>query len=285
MVHARPAAPGTGADPLFLSAGRGGEVLPYRDLVENLDSGLPVFGLRRRAWTAERHRLGTVEELAAHYVEEIRQIQPDGPYRLGGFCFSGLVAYEMARQLQAAGRDHLDARDDRRVSVPAVAAASPTLAAGRASSRPSRSRRAVPAGASGCAAASRGRVRRAVYFRAGRACTELLAARNLQRLIPQRPWNLVLMASNLARMRYVPKTSDVRVEFFRAQRAPGSRPTPWDDLATRGVDLRQIVAPDIDHASMMHEPHVQMLAERLMRHLDGEANGDITSDSAVPHGG
>ncbi|GER81362.1 hypothetical protein KTAU_00010 [Thermogemmatispora aurantia] len=43
------------------------------------------------------------EEMAAAHIEAIRQIQPHGPYRLAGWCNGGLVAYEMARQLQAVG--------------------------------------------------------------------------------------------------------------------------------------------------------------------------------------
>jgi acyl carrier protein len=72
---------GNGQVPLFLIGWAGGEVLPYRDLVENLDSGVPVFGLRAPGVDRETPPLGTVEELAAYYKEEIRQVQPHGPYR------------------------------------------------------------------------------------------------------------------------------------------------------------------------------------------------------------
>jgi len=44
-----------------------------------------------------------IEEMAAHYLNEIRTVQPKGPYFFGGFSFGGLVAYEMAQQLHAAG--------------------------------------------------------------------------------------------------------------------------------------------------------------------------------------
>jgi thioesterase domain-containing protein len=46
----------------------------------------------------------SIEEIAAAHLEAARAIQPDGPYLLGGFCNGGLVAYEMARQLQAQGQ-------------------------------------------------------------------------------------------------------------------------------------------------------------------------------------
>ena len=45
----------------------------------------------------------TIEEGAASHIVELRKVQPKGPYRLGGFCVGGLVAFEMARQLEAAG--------------------------------------------------------------------------------------------------------------------------------------------------------------------------------------
>jgi thioesterase domain-containing protein len=44
-----------------------------------------------------------MEDMAAHYLQVVRSHQPEGPYYLGGYCFGGNVAYEMARQLQAQG--------------------------------------------------------------------------------------------------------------------------------------------------------------------------------------
>src|SRR5207248_10550730 len=107
------------------------------------------------------------------------------------------------------------------------------------------------------------KARYATYETMGPRVYERLEERNLQHLIPRRPVNLVYVASNLAGRRYVPRPADVRVEFFRAQTAPDSRPTPWEALAGRGVGLRQIVAPDIDHELMMREPHVRLLAAEL----------------------
>jgi thioesterase domain-containing protein len=80
--------------------------------------------------------------------------------------------------------------------------------------------------------------------------------------------NLVYVASNLARHRYVPRPADVRVAFFRAQTAPDPRPTPWETLAGRGVELRPIMGADINHERMMQEPHVRLLAAELARLLE-----------------
>jgi thioesterase domain-containing protein len=75
----------------------------------------------------------------------------------------------------------------------------------------------------------------------------------------------VLVASNLARLRYVPTPLDVRVVFFRAEPEPDSRPTPFDGVATCGVALRRIPST---HSKMMHEPHVRAVAAQLLRELE-----------------
>ena len=49
--------------------------------------------------------LTQVQEIAAGYIEEIRTVQPKGPYYLGGHSFGGLVAFEMAQQLNQLGED------------------------------------------------------------------------------------------------------------------------------------------------------------------------------------
>jgi thioesterase domain-containing protein len=46
----------------------------------------------------------SIEAMAAAYIHSIRAVQPEGPYLLGGFCAGGLLAYEVAQQLCAAGQ-------------------------------------------------------------------------------------------------------------------------------------------------------------------------------------
>jgi amino acid adenylation domain-containing protein len=258
--------------PLFLVAWAGGEVLPYRDLAEALGSDLPVFGLRAPGVDGRTPPLARVEELAAHYVSEMRRVQPSGPYQVAGFCFSGLVAYEMTRQLIQQGETVgllalIDAypwqprRQRSRVQAERVKlqAFKATDLRGKRSWIGNRVR------------ALRNRVSDLVYIRVGPRVYARLAVRNLHRRLPRRPWNLVLIASNLARIRYVPTSLDVRVDFFRAQTAADERPTPWDGVAGQGVHLRQIVAPGIQHERMMHEPYVELLAAEFTRAIAGAA--------------
>jgi FkbH-like protein len=86
--------------PLFLVHGAGGDVLwGYANLAHHTDPDQPIYGIQ--ASSAEK--FSTLEAMAAHYVGKVRAFQPTGPYRLGGYCFGGNVAQEMARQLEAEG--------------------------------------------------------------------------------------------------------------------------------------------------------------------------------------
>ena len=89
--------------PLFFIHGAGGTVIIYRDLARHLGTDQPIYGLQAQGLDGKQACLARVEDMAAHYLEAIRTIQPEGPYLLGGLSFGGTVAFEMARQLQARG--------------------------------------------------------------------------------------------------------------------------------------------------------------------------------------
>ncbi|HWD93513.1 MAG TPA: amino acid adenylation domain-containing protein [Verrucomicrobiae bacterium] len=91
--------------PLFLVHGAGGGMFwGYVNLSRHLGTDQPVYGLKSRGLDG-REELGSIEEMAAQYVADIRALQPHGPYHLGGYCFGGNVALEMARQFQAQGEE------------------------------------------------------------------------------------------------------------------------------------------------------------------------------------
>ncbi len=96
----------SGARPAFFCVhGVGGNVLELIDLARHIHADQPFFGIQAvgLAGRTPEHKL-TVEEMAQHYIREVREVQPEGPYFLGGSSFGGLVAYEMARQLAAVGQ-------------------------------------------------------------------------------------------------------------------------------------------------------------------------------------
>jgi amino acid adenylation domain-containing protein len=93
---------GTGS-PFFCLHDGYGDVLAYRELARLLGADRPVYGLRARGMDGRELPCDRVEDMARLHVEEIRQVQPKGPYYLGGNCFGGALAFETARQLLAAG--------------------------------------------------------------------------------------------------------------------------------------------------------------------------------------
>ncbi len=99
-----PIQPAGSLPPFYCVHGVGGNILEYMDLARYLDPGQPLYGLQAQGLDGKMPRHATVEEMAAHYVKEIRELQPEGPYYIGGSSFGGLVAHEVARLLLAEGK-------------------------------------------------------------------------------------------------------------------------------------------------------------------------------------
>jgi len=89
--------------PFFLVAGMFGNVLNLRHLARLIGVGRPFYGLQARGLYGDQAPHETLVEAATDYIAEMRQVQPHGPYLLGGFSGGGITAYEIARQLEAAG--------------------------------------------------------------------------------------------------------------------------------------------------------------------------------------
>ena len=89
--------------PLFLVHGAGGGMFwGYVNLARWLGSSQPVYGFKSRGLDGQEE-FARIEQMAAHYIRDLRSVQPRGPYYLGGYCFGGNVAYEMACQLAEQG--------------------------------------------------------------------------------------------------------------------------------------------------------------------------------------
>ncbi len=88
---------------LFLVHELTGEVIVYRDLVKSLPEQVTVYGLRARGIDRKVLPTRRLEEIAGQYITQIRALQADGPYYVGGLCFGGVVALEIAHQLERQG--------------------------------------------------------------------------------------------------------------------------------------------------------------------------------------
>lgn len=95
--------PGGRHPPFFCVPGAAGDVLYLRALAELLGPEQPFYGLQAQGLDGKTPFQTRIEEMAAHYLTEVRQLQPTGPYFLGGHSSGGLVAFEMACRLRQQG--------------------------------------------------------------------------------------------------------------------------------------------------------------------------------------
>src|SRR5207237_121289 len=83
----------------------GGNVLEYYDLARHLGNDQPFYGLQSVGLSDGNGPHARIEDMAAHYVKEIRELQPIGPYFIGGRSLGGIIAYDAARQLKEQGQE------------------------------------------------------------------------------------------------------------------------------------------------------------------------------------
>jgi len=89
--------------PLFIVHGAGLNILSFLNLIEHFEEDQPVYGIQGTAkGTDEWYE--SIEEMAAHYIDAIIKINPNGPYALVGFSIGGIITFEMARQLNERGK-------------------------------------------------------------------------------------------------------------------------------------------------------------------------------------
>jgi amino acid adenylation domain-containing protein len=268
--------------PFFCVHAVGGNVLEYYELARHLGDDQPFYGLQSRALTGGPAHT-TIEEMAAHYINEMRGVQPAGPYFLGGRSLGGIIAYEMARQLRAAGGDiALLAVLD---SYPIGHDRSPVNGVPQSSSMQRLARR-VNAHFSNIRSLP-GRQKVSYIFAKSKFGpvqvrstiwrTIYGAYKNLGLNLPQALRD-VEEFNWLAAQKYCPQPFDGRVTFFWASkdlRAKFDMVEGWQRLARGGVDLHEIAGTHLD---MIKEPHVSDLADKLKSCLtDRRSNHDAAS--------
>ena len=89
--------------PFYCVHGAGGNVLFLRELARRVGRDQPFYAFQAIGLDGVTPPLRSVEEMATHYIGELKTVQPHGPYYLGGYCFGSNVAFEMARQLEESG--------------------------------------------------------------------------------------------------------------------------------------------------------------------------------------
>ncbi len=91
--------------PLFMIHGGGLDVLSYVNLSKHFDDDQPFYGIQGTGPKGYGDWYESIEDMAAQYIDAIVKVNPKGPYALAGFCVGGVVAFEMARQLEKQGKE------------------------------------------------------------------------------------------------------------------------------------------------------------------------------------
>jgi thioesterase domain-containing protein/acyl carrier protein len=227
--------------PFFCIHGLGGTVLRFNALARHMGTDRPFYGVQAQGLEGDRAFHTNVEEMAAFYIKEIRALQPEGPYNIGGYSLGGLIAFEMARQLQADGQEVgvlalLDTYPGKPKSTKLLLSTLLTL--------PRQEQLAYVA-------------QRAKRIRRG-------IKRRFEALFLPRPLKEVRRVFAIAEDKYKPQVYFGSATWFRATekglRGVDNPTDDWSKWVTGGVEVHEISG---DHGSILKEPDVAELAESL----------------------
>nr|WP_326491738.1 non-ribosomal peptide synthetase [Myxococcus stipitatus] len=251
-----------GKTPFFCVHPVGGNVLCYAELASLLGKDRPFIGLQARGVEDEGAPRTSIEEMASAYVEALREVQPRGPYLLGGWSLGGVVAYEMARQLRARGDEvALVALFDAYAPGPTRDEPTPTrldevLLFAR--DLMGASLATLELDVTTLASLSPDAVLERL-LEAGHASGALPRGTDLARL---QALFQVFAAHHAAVLRYTPPVLRERVVLFEASESEDGTAADRGWAALVGPPLERHVVPG-DHYSLLREQGVRMLAERL----------------------
>ncbi|RCW92497.1 non-ribosomal peptide synthetase [Winogradskyella arenosi] len=91
--------------PLYIIHGAHFGIYVFNELAKLLDDDQPVYALQPKGLDGKIEPLDAIEDMAAHYISEMEVNNPNGPYAIAGFSMGGIIAFEMAKQLKAKGRE------------------------------------------------------------------------------------------------------------------------------------------------------------------------------------
>jgi amino acid adenylation domain-containing protein len=229
--------------PLFLFQGIG----IYYPLSSQLGEDQPVYGLAIEMIDDSEHWLEQVADLVALYIQEIKTLQPQGPYYLGGLSFGGMVAFEAAQQLQAQGEEVallalFDTWDPKAYTIYPLPKRLLT------------------------------HLRKFCHSPVKYLCSKLTKINKFLKLKQETRLNHVPQIYLEAQQNYIPQTYSGKVTVFKAMEeyevmsAFGDFEDQfgWGNLVTGGLEIIYIPG---DHFGILKEPYVETLAKELKRCL------------------
>ncbi|MGB3205431.1 MAG: beta-ketoacyl synthase N-terminal-like domain-containing protein [Crinalium sp.] len=256
---------GRSEQPLFLVHPVGGHVYIYRDLARYLGSDQTVYGIQSSAVDGETNLSISIEDMATQYIQQLRVLQPEGPYFLGGSSFGGTVAFEMAQQLNALGQKV------------ALLTLIDTPGPGQMPVLLEEDETAIlvyilSVGLNISINVDRLRLMNSdeqlLYFLEQMKMTNIAMFPNFG--LSELRDVLKLFQVHVQAMRnYILQTYSGKVIFFRAHERDAYNPQnpelPW--LEVVASEIKVIEVPG-NHITMNHPPHVQVLAQNLQLYLD-----------------
>jgi thioesterase domain-containing protein len=270
--------------PIFCIHGGAGTILHLQRLARALGTDQPFYALQTRGLYGGSSPPRTVEEMASHYLSEMRQVHTDGPWLLGGYCFGALVAFEIAQRLT---RDGEEVRLLASFNGPsplwikrwvyygnqpgwrAQRAMPPTLPQKARRARKRRQRLKAPfkliARLPRVIVKPR-RMANALWWHTRKPRTRLLLT--LGRPVPERDREeFFLDLHREAEKRYAPSSYPGEFLVFYGDGLYEEPTLGWETLAT--VVSQAVPGKHENNRGIMHEPSVSFVAERLQEYLGG----------------
>jgi amino acid adenylation domain-containing protein len=272
-----PIQPNGSKTPLFLVHGADGGVLNFVDLARHMDEDQPLYGLESPGRLGESEPLTEIASIASHYVDEIRKVQPKGPYLLVGYCIGGTVAYEMSKQLAAQGQN---------IALLALMDSPPPVRNHSLRDTMHRARRALNNRIIHRYSHHVRNLRNLGYPEWPAYVLEKLNVAKAQifaSMFPDksstetdvRPAHRagVMVANISATRNYEPEPYPGRITLFLTQDStlnpPNDQRLAWSELAEGGVELHTIPG---DHSNMLWGPHARGLAAKLTACIENAKN-------------
>lgn len=240
-----------------------GVVLPYYELAYHLGIDQPFYGLQAFGLDGVNPPLTSIEEMATCYIKAMRQVQPQGSYQIGGWSFGGLVAFEMAQQLQQAGEQ---------VSLLAIIDTRSPISSNRIS---------IYDGWKFLFTTATHSIYPFIldyWSIISDRFPKLLNRKTISSLLPQETKLRMLdeltvhrllqvfAANSRATLNYIPQNYSGAIALFSSETFKNSQdPTlGWNQLAASGVKVHNISG---NHLSMLKKPHLEVLAQELRQYL------------------
>jgi len=248
--------------PLFCVHPIGGNVLCYAELARHLGKKQPFYGLQSQGLSGDYEPLTKIEEMAATYIKALQEVQLNGPYYLGGWSMGGVIAWEMAQQLQASGQA---------VALVALIDSYTPNAMSELETDEASLAHSLAADLSGLF----GTELPLEQLNFGQLQPEeqlqhiFTAAKRLNLLPPEvdmeqmRHLFEVFKANRIAIANYQPQPYAGKVALFCASSSAENR--GWSSLTTQNLDTYIIPG---SHYTMMRSSYVQVLAQELETHLN-----------------